>query len=167
MVLILVCNCLGIFSNGFRLKCQMHIVPMHVSKCLWLSIFWLILACLLTLAASLTEAGLCEWFQTWCEERFNNNHRLFRKVVHLISFVEALFQLFQGRMANILNLDQAINADMTDLECVRAVYDLNLQAMNGGSTSKRRWNFWQKDDDLTAECETHFFRRTDVSFLLL
>ena len=67
-------------------------------------------------------------------------------------------------MANILNLDQAINADTTDLKCVRAVYDLDLQAMNGGSTSKRRSNFWQKDDDLTAECETHFLQGTDVFF---
>ena len=59
-------------------------------------------------------------------------------------------------MANILNLDQAIDTDTTDLKGVRAVYDLDLQAMNSGSTSKRLWNFWQKDDDLTAECEIHF-----------
>ena len=70
-------------------------------------------------------------------------------------------------MANISNLDQAIKTDTTDLKGVRAVYDLDLQAMNGSSTSKRLWNFWQKDDDLTAECETHFLPGTDVFFSLL
>ena len=72
MVLILVCKMSRDVSNGFHLKCHMHVVPMHVA--FYWTLFIQVLVTELFLAnsrlstfirlASLAEAGLSEWFQT-------------------------------------------------------------------------------------------------------
>ena len=176
MVLILVCDCRGIFRMGFiwsatfmLCQCMLRFIGLSSSKCLWPSFLWLILACQPLFASLLWQKlGFLSGSKHDAKKDsiiidFSEKLNIFQR----FSSVAKLFQLFQGRMANISNLDQAISTNTTDLKGVRAVYDLNLQAMNGSSTSKRLWNFWQKDDDLTAECEIHFLPGTDVFFPLL